>query len=505
MTQSQTVNVEYEELMARADELEQPLPAIPPTNPAAPCALSLANDAAAQLALSAESMRLYLNGCEREWKSLAKSLRKAARAYQEADEVAADSINGEGGGSGGNGRLCAYDDPEGDSGWSPPPPPPPPAPFDYPYYEVRQATMDIEDGDQGAAFGAFAHDWDNFQRTFQEEAYRFRPFTCWEGDARTAVEQNFEQQRAWIYSMVQLCATLSKQAIGVVDAQKKLRSDSGSADEDSDGNYLIPEQHPGPIDVSNCDYWYKFYVEADPESLHYAIAWYARMQKQSEGALKLYVANASLPLPPVNPGMFPTASVSDFDLKSEIFGDGQLEDLPLDLPGDDSLGGLTGMPTLPGLGMPSMPDESKLAGAAAGPPVPAVGSGSHPLTGSGVKPASLGGGGIGVVPPLRPLTSSFSQEPSPAPATNGYPGLGRGVPGAGAALGGGGMGMPPMAPNGAHGKGAEKGKRLQDERALYTERRAWTEGIIGRSRGRTSPEKEIVKPLAYARLDGQAG
>ncbi|MEE6134839.1 hypothetical protein SKC41_00640 [Mycobacterium sp. 050128] len=499
MTLPQTVNVEYEELIARAEELERPLPPIPPTNPPEPCAISFAKDAAAQLALSADAVRLYLKGCEREWKALAKSLRKAAKAYEEADDAAADSINDEGAG-GGKVQLLTDAGPDEDPGFSPPPPLPFSAPFDYPYYEVRQATMDIEDGDQGVAFAAFSHDWDTFQRTLQQEAFRFRPFVSWEGDARTAVEQTFEQHRAWIYSMVQSCTTLSKQASGVVDAQKKLRAASGSADEDSDGNYLNPEEHPGPIDISNCDYWYKYYMDADRDGLHYAIAWYTRMQKQSEGALKLYVANASLPLGPVNPDMFPTGSVSDFDLGVDTFGDLGTKDLPDELPQGDGFGGLGGVPPLPSVGMPPNPAGSKLSDAAAGPPVPAAGSGRS--TGSAVKPASFGLGGIGGGVPTMPLMPPSTQEPSPAPAANGAagPGVGRGFPGAGAAMGSGGMGAGPMAPAGAQRAGAEKSKRVQAEGALYTERRAWTEGIIGR-RVKTSPEKEIVKPLAYARLD----
>ncbi|MCV7117900.1 hypothetical protein H7I93_11890 [Mycobacterium nebraskense] len=82
----ETLKVEYEELMARANEIEAALPPIPATNPAGPCALSFVTDAATQLALSADSMRLYLRACEREWKALAKSLRNAAKAYEEVDE-----------------------------------------------------------------------------------------------------------------------------------------------------------------------------------------------------------------------------------------------------------------------------------------------------------------------------------------------------------------------------------------------------------------------------------
>src|SRR6202034_766580 len=78
---------------------------------------------------------------------------------------------------------------------APPPPPPPPPPFEYPYYEVRQAATAIESPDQGAAFRGCASDWNRYQLQFQQLAYRFRPFLSWEGEARTAVESNFAQQK----------------------------------------------------------------------------------------------------------------------------------------------------------------------------------------------------------------------------------------------------------------------------------------------------------------------
>ncbi|SOX56700.1 ESX-1 secretion-associated protein EspB [Mycobacterium ahvazicum] len=90
---TQTVNVEYQELMARADEIEAPLPKMPAGNPQAPCALSFVRDSAVQIAINADSLRLYVQACQREWSSLAKSLRNAAKAYEEADEGAADDIN----------------------------------------------------------------------------------------------------------------------------------------------------------------------------------------------------------------------------------------------------------------------------------------------------------------------------------------------------------------------------------------------------------------------------
>ena len=209
MTQPQAVNVEYDEVMARADEIEQPLPAIPSTNPPAPCALSYAKEAVAQLAISADSIRLYLKGCEREWKSLAKSLRDAAKAYAEVDEGTADAINNEGSTSPGTPGLVGA---TGDEMPSDPPLPPPPPSVDDPYYEVRQAVKDIEAGDQGAACERICRRMGHVPAALRLADNRFRPFTSWEGEARALVEQHFDEQRDWVSGMVSLCSKLRDQA-----------------------------------------------------------------------------------------------------------------------------------------------------------------------------------------------------------------------------------------------------------------------------------------------------
>ncbi|SPM39705.1 putative alanine and glycine rich protein [Mycobacterium numidiamassiliense] len=475
MTQPQTLNVEYDELLARAAELEKPLANIPTLNPPAPCALSYSRDAARQIALSADMMRLYLRGCEREWKSLAKSLRDAAKAYEEVDDAAADTIDSEGsmldvtpaevGAHNEGGAFVAPD------------PLPMSAAFDYPYYEVRQAVIDIENGDQGAAFTAFADAWDDFQRSLQDQTYRFRPFNAWEGDARSAVEGNFEQQRQWIFSMVGLCTTLSKQARGVVDAQKQLRAKVGSYEHDPEGGNTIPAEHPGPIDISNVDYWYKWYTENDPTQVHWAIRWYQVLQDKSEEALTIYVSNASLPLPPVNPSMFPTVSaIPDFKLGSDGPGDIESGELP---PGD-SFSGMPQMPSLPMGGMPSTPDGSMPAAAAPQVPPP----GKDLPKGPGIKPASLGGGGGVPSVPSAPLQSWGDNNAATAGAAAG-PGRSVPVPDAYAALNGkgagGGMGGGmPMGGAGGQGQGQGKGKAMQEQKAIYTEKRQWTEGVIGR-------------------------
>ncbi len=60
MTQSQTVTVDQQEILNRANEVEAPM-ADPPTDvPITPCELTAAKNAAQQLVLSADNMREYL-------------------------------------------------------------------------------------------------------------------------------------------------------------------------------------------------------------------------------------------------------------------------------------------------------------------------------------------------------------------------------------------------------------------------------------------------------------
>lgn len=302
---TQALNVEYEELLTRAAELEQPLPTVPSTNPQGPCNLSFINDTAARLALTADTLRLYLKGCEREWKSLAKSLRNAAKAYEEVDTGAAEDIgnilNNDSSAAGvAAAALVAEDEP-----WTAPPPMAAAPSFEYPYYEVRQAAEDIESGDQGTSFRAFAQEWKAFQQAFQEQSHRFRLFSRWEGEATAQVERNFQQQKDWIYSMAKLCGDLGQQADRVVDVHKKVTATTGY-----NNQHALGGAHPTTYEVSQCDYWYRFYVENNyHEYIASAIDWYEKLQATSESALKYYVQYANIPLKPLNPDAPPKATV----------------------------------------------------------------------------------------------------------------------------------------------------------------------------------------------------
>lgn len=79
MTQSQTVTVDQQEILNRANEVEAPM-ADPPTDvPITPCELTAAKNAAQQLVLSADNMREYLAAGAKERQRLATSLRNAAK------------------------------------------------------------------------------------------------------------------------------------------------------------------------------------------------------------------------------------------------------------------------------------------------------------------------------------------------------------------------------------------------------------------------------------------
>jgi uncharacterized protein YukE len=491
---TQTMNVEYQELMARADEIEAPLPALPIGNPQAPCGLSFVRDAAVQIAINADSLRLYIQACQREWKSLAKSLRNAAKAYEEVDEEAAEDINAINmdGTSGVSAKMVSGDDKmslmcDPDYIPAPLPPPPPPPPFEYPYYEVRQAATDIESPDQGTAFRACASDWNRYQLQFQQLAYRFRPFLNWEGDARTAVESNFNSQKQWIFGMVTLCTALAKQAQMVAEAHKRVRA---SGNIYAGEYYGLEGEHPATYEVQQCDYWYKFYVQNKSPYLYSAIDWYKKLQTRSETALSTYISAAGIPLPPLNP----TAPYGAYVISPpSTDADPNNPDLP-DTPGIPSdpsanMPMMPMMPTMPSAGMgggtPATPDAQGMVDDA----MKKAGLSGKSL--GGVKPASFGGGGGVPGLPGTPLQGLGDGEAASRPAAaapgGATAGMGKGLPGAGAG-GGMGGGMPMGGAGGGKSDGG-KGKRVQSadgDESLYTEERAWTEGVIG-NRPRKGP------------------
>ena len=474
LMEPQTLNVEYEELMARADEVEAPVPGQPSGNPEAPCALAMITAAAAQLALSADNMRLYLDVGERERGRLAESLRNAAKAYEEVDQSAEQAIaNDTSVAAAARGvvdedldAVTLSDTKKGSA----------PSVEPTPYHPVRQAAEEIAALDQGLSFDLFASAWSAHQRTLLEARYRFRPFVDWYGDASYAVEDHFDSHRFWLDQMAALSGTMVSQAQGVASTHR----------------WAVTE-HPTVAQLKDLDdAWVYFQSQLPAEHWKGSVKptleeEYARLQKKSEEVLAEYERRAALPLAPINPPKPPAAyyiAPPPEPGAYETDPGTPYDELPY---GDEYLTAPTGMPTAPFAGTPAMPYDSTPAGALRGAP-----AGSN---GPGVKPASFGAKGIGGGVPSMPLQPPMDAEAASRPvgAAAGAAGSGRGIPSAGGAPGGGMGGMAPMGGPGAPGQPNGKGKRAQqDQESLYTERRPWSEGVIGRRR-RDIPEGREAK------------
>lgn len=484
MTAPQTLNVEYDELMMRADELEAPISGLPVDSPYPPSNLAHATGAAAQLAFSGDDMRRYIAAGQREWSRLAQSLRNAAKAYEEVDEGAAESIADETSMSVSAATLGVTDE-DLDAlmlTLTETPPLADPLPS---YYPVREAAYDIAEPDQGVAFDGFAQEWTSYQALLVNATTRFRPFEYWDGDATYAVEANMEQHRDWLFTMASLCGKMADQASKVAAAQR----------------WALP-LHPTIEQVEKIDYYWVLY-QTDPQ---YQSQWpelkvmmeqnYQNLQNQSTEVLAEYALQGSLPLAPAKPPLPPVASPtinapdpggddSDDDTLPE---DGEtpddVEDVEDEWPYDDPAAG-SGSPSTATSDLPS--DAALTDPLTTAPPTMVPGL----STGGGVKPASFGGGGGalggGGIPsmPLQPAvgpesaTSAGTASPAAAQAGAGA--------GARAPMGAGGMGMP-MGGQGAQNQNSKAKKTQQDDQALYVEDRPWTASIIGNRRRNDTPE-----------------
>ena len=470
MTQTLTVNVEYEELMARADEVEAPILGVPTQNPVAPCALAMITTAAAQLGMSADNMRTYLEGGERERQRLAASLRNAAKAYEEVDEVAAQVLSTL------EGSVAPVT--PGPTGVELDPvalteTPVVAAADDGDFTEVKQAAWEIEQTDNGADFLSFADAWTALQRTLLEARDRFRPFVHWDGDATAAVEQNFDEHRSWLFDMADSCGNMASQARDVTSAHR-----------------ANAPQHPPYYKIVGYEEFYN-QPNLTPADKANVMTTYASFQEQSEAVLGDYAKQAALPLRPLQPPWPPAAlRIAEPPPPNEA---PERPENPGQLPWDE---GTTGIPSGPSAGMPKMPDDAtptdelpdELTDAPTGAPGLSTGTG-------GVKPASFGGGGVGV--PSMPLQPPAIGESAPRPAPAAYAAL-AGVPtGARGGMGAGGMGGMPMGGQGANGQNNNgKGKRTQQgDDAIYKEDRPWTAPVIGNRRRNDAPEvKEAGAP-----------
>lgn len=455
---TQPMTVEQDELLARASEVEEPMGDPPNGVPTPPCSLKAASTAAQQLILSADNMRTYLAAGQRERERLAQSLRNAAKAYGDVDEEAAAAMDNDGDGDvapetagpGGDDPSAGLHDTETA-----------PAAGEPDFTDLKTAATKLESGDQGSTFADFANFWNSYNLALQGTLQRFRPFQSWEGDAAAACEESLDQQQTWVIHMAKLSAALSKQAAFVVQLHRWAR-----------------QSHPTLADIVKLEE-----LSKDPTYKNEAIKLYAEYQQKSEEVLAEYATKAALD--PVNPPKPPAAIKIDPPPPPATPGLIPSVFMP---PGDG-----TGTPAA---GMPAAPMMPATGAGAGGVPAGAgaqLASAAREAAGGmpgdlAVKAASLGGGGGGA--PSMPLGPAVGNAESMRPAAAGeLAGMGPGKGPGGGAMGGGGMGMPMGA--GAQGQGGAKSKGgQQDDEALYTEDRAWTEAVIGNRRRQDSKESK---------------
>ncbi len=462
MTQPQTMTVEQTEILARANELESPIADPPNLTSNAPCGLDPAVRAGTQLGLSLENMKTYLAAGVTERGRLATSMRNAAKAYGDVDEEAATTMNNDGGtissetiGDSGTSAQGLQDTQSvGSSGAG--------------YMDVKVAAGKIEEPDQAVSMANLADAWANYNLTLQQSVQRFRAFSNWTGDAATAVKQSMDQQKEWLLYMAKLSNSVAQQARFMADLQ----------------NYAY-KTHPRLADVTFVEQKYK--AATDDASKNEYLNLYMQYQKTSEDVQGQYTSKALLD--PINPPDPPAA------VKINPPPPPQTQGLIPQQIISAVAGGQGGSPP----SMPSMPSSGGSGSGGSGAPsgggaalTGAHGAAAHAPGGAGgsMKPMSVGGLGGGAAPamPLAPAADGAADPSSVRPAAAGDAGAaGRGGAAAGGAMGGGGGGMP----MGGHGQGAGGSKTKgsqQDDEALYTEDRAWTEAVIGNRRRQDSKE-----------------
>jgi hypothetical protein len=482
MTEPQTLTVDYDELMKRADEIEAPIPGLPMDNPQPPCLVAMVRTATNQLGYSANNMRTYLRtGIEREWPKLAENMRKAAKAYEEVDENAAAAID-----SGTSmsavtrgldedlDQVVLTDTQVAES------------PFDQ-YQDLKQRAWDVENGDRGVSFDNFAQAWTTYSQKLLSSADRFRPFENYDGDAASALEEAMDAQRQWLVQMANFCATMATQARTVASAQRWAFAPERLYPNGYQGEHIWMDENTGsgyiwgPVCYKLLVAYEEQYDTYSPEQqINMRYAW-ADMQAKSDWVMAEYERKAALPLAPINPQKPPYVQAAP---EPGSGGEQPPDDNPGDTPSDESpyqspTGGSGGSSsTTPNTSSDQTPTDPPVYPWTAPPK----------STGAGVKPASFGGGGGGM--PAMPLQPAVEAEAAPrvtttAPATGP---LGA-APGGRGPMGGG-MGGMPMGGQGQN-QNDKKGKRVQGEdEALYKEDRAWTAPVIGNRRRNDLPGGE---------------
>lgn len=457
MTQPQTMTVEQTEILARATEIEEAMTAAPTNVVADACALQVAVNAAQQLNLNADNMRTYLAAGYQEWQKLAQSMRNAAKAYGEVDDDSAQVMN-----SDGQGSVSAHSAGTGNAGAA--------ALGDTPtvqaagpnFTDLKTAAGQIEQPDQGVSAAGFRDAWVSYNLKLQSMKKRFRPFQDWTGDAAAAVTASMEQQGEWLDRMAQTSVAMAKQGGFVADSQRTAYAN-----------------HPKLYDVQALEA--KYNSTTDQNTRQQLMQTYATYQQKSDQVLSEY--NGKCILDAVQPPK-PAAAVK-IDPPPDPSQQGLIPGFVMNGLKNGAAGGLT---------PPMMPPMGGSGGGAPAATSAELASAVHEASnataaaGAGMKPMSLGGGGMGGAPaaPMAPAIDAESVRPA---ATSDVGGAGRGAGVAGGAMGGGAGGMPMGAHGGGQGNSKTKGTQ-QDDEALYTEDRAWTEAVIGNRRRQDSKESK---------------
>jgi hypothetical protein len=509
------MNVEYEELIKRAVELEQPIgQAIPSEIPQPPCGLVMTAAAATVLGRGAAEMRGCLEQFLTVRQTLAQSLRNAAKAYRQVDEEGAHAISNltphlgavmpDSVDAGSRRGMLGVDRPD-----------PTKDEMIDGLHTVEEIALQIEQLDHGASLYRFADQWAKYKDALSDARKPFmKPFEYWEGQSADAVTANFQSQRRWLEMMMTFSGQLSSQSKTIADEFTYLRKMHVWATD-------LEDHKRKRLDYAKIVYLENFMKRLPGQfSFKAIIDWYRELTDASAQLISDFKGKSALPLTQVNPeppppaakikppqpwkpverpndediqhahNLKPAKRPTDKDISDAhilkpavrpwIEGD---DDVPVVPGGGGTPGGLPSMPSMPMMPMtPSTPNtnDPQLAEALKdlkGQGVPT------PPHGGGMKPASFGGAGT----PGTPL-QAWGDDGATARAAGAGPGNpGRGVPGVGAAAPGGGMG-------GAAGQGGDKGgkgERVEggEDEALYTEQRAWTEGVIGLRDSRAVPKQ----------------
>jgi hypothetical protein len=368
--------------------------------------------------------------------------------------------------------------------------------LDKKFGDVKTVAQILKSGNRNAS-NKFKEEWAGYENSLRDLKDRYQRFDEWEGEAADKVERHFSRNIEFINNLAGLCRSVSQNAQAIIDAFDKAESN-----------------HPTLAQVEAVYKKLQFSSKLTQTEYNQAMAELEKLQQSSQEALKNYRNAVNLqaldkPAVPerITGDLFLTAEqiVERNRKKADEDARRAAEDAAHDFEGGAGGPDFANPAGLGGTRTPSLPSPQKLLSAVNQAANMAKGMGQKHTPGSagtGLPPldphapkvapaAAMPGHGGGGVPSLGGLGKAPLQPPSlPGGGPGGGPGVGAAsfTPGDAAAnsLGraagaGGGTGGAPMGGMGAKGQDdAGKSKRFgDDEDALYTEQRAWTEGVIG--------------------------